>query len=290
MFGQIFLFELKYRLRRPAVYIYFLVVFIFPFISFANGDLPIQEKEFFNSPASLALFSGVFSIFMMLVSSSIMGVPLYRDIEHNTRDYYLSYPITKPGYFWGRFLGSFFFMLLIGAGIFLGAYIGTLAGPAFGWADRSRYETFHFYHYLYPYLTVVLPDLFFTSALFFGLVAVFRNVKVIYSSGIFLFLGYIIGNFFLQNTSNTTLIYLWDPFGFTGLRTSVAGLPPEILNSQVIAMRGLLLENRILWTSVGAVILLITYWRFSFERFFGAGTGKARRIDREKEGFGWLRD
>jgi ABC-2 type transport system permease protein len=283
MFGQIFLFELKYRLRRPAVYIYFLVVLIFPFIAFANGFVPVQEKEFINSPASLALYSGVFSIFLMLVSSSIMGVPLYRDIEHNTRDYYLSYPITKPGYFWGRFLGSFFFMLLIGAGIFVGAYIGTLAGPAFGWTARSRYESFHFYHYLYPFLTVVVPDLFFTSALFFGLVAVFRNVKVIYSSGIFLFLGYIIGNFFLQNTSNTTLIYLWDPFGFTGLRASVDGLPPEILNSQVIPVRGLLLENRILWTSIGAATLLVTYFRFSFERFFSAEAGKGRRIDNENE-------
>ncbi|HEV3324214.1 MAG TPA: hypothetical protein VG052_01370, partial [Puia sp.] len=89
--------------------------------------------------------------------------------------------------------------------------------------------------------------------------------------------------FFLQNTSNTTLIYLWDPFGFTGIRASVAALPPDILNGQVIPLRGLLLENRILWTSIGAVTLLITYFRFSFERFFSAEAGKGRRNDNEKE-------
>jgi hypothetical protein len=276
MFRQIFLFELKYRFQRPAAYLYFLFFFAAGFLAFANGALPLQEKEFYNAPAALALYSTVCSIFMMLASSSIMGVPLYRDIEHNTKDYYLSYPITKPGYFWGRFLGSFFFVLLIGSAVYWGAWAGTFGGPAFGWSQKSSYQPFHFYHYLYPYFTLVLPNLFFTSALFFGLVAIFRNVKVIYSSGLFLFLGYIISNFFFQNTSNTTVIFLWDPFAFTPLRMLTNPLPPEILNSSVIHIRGLLLANRILWTSIGLVFLLGTYWRFSFERFF-AGPARAGR-------------
>ena len=44
---------------------------------------------------------------MSLVSSSVMGTALFRDIEYQTKDYYLAYPITKLGYFWGRFLGPF---------------------------------------------------------------------------------------------------------------------------------------------------------------------------------------
>jgi ABC-2 type transport system permease protein len=274
MFRQIFLFELKYRLQRPAFYIYFLIFFAFAFIAFANGAIPVQEKEFYNAPAMLALYSSMISIFMMLPCSSIMGVPLYRDIEHNTKDYYLSYPITKPGYFWGRFFGSFLFVLLIGSAVYWGAWAGTLAGPAFGWSGAGHYGPFHFYHYLHPYLTILLPNVFFMSALFFGLVAVFRNVKVIYSSALFLFLGYIISNFFFRNTTNVTVIYLWDPFAFTPLRMTTGSLSPADLNGGVISMQGLLLGNRILWTSVGMLILLGTYWRFSFARFFG---GSARR-------------
>lgn len=277
MFWQIFLFELKYRLKRPAAYVYFFCFFFMAFMSFAHGALPVVEKEFYNAPAMLALYSSMTSIFMMLASSAIMGVPLYRDIEYNTKDYYLSYPITKPGYFWGRFLGSFFFVALIGSAVFWGAYAGTLGGPAFRWSSKANYLPFHFYDYLHPYLNIVLPNIFFTSALFFGLVAIFRNVKVIYSSGIFLFLGYIISNFFFHHSATSmTVIYLSDPFAFIPLRMTTGPLSPEALNGSVIHIQGLLLANRILWTAIGALILLGTYLRFSFERFFSGSAGQKK--------------
>src|SRR6201999_4001270 len=107
------------------------------------------------------------------------------------------------------------------------------------------------------FLTLVLPNMFFTSALFFGLVAVFRNVKVIYSSGLFLFLGYVIGNFFLSNINNPRVIYLADPFLMNGIRMELSGWPPQQLNTSIVPLQGLMLTNRIIWISVGAVILLL---------------------------------
>ncbi len=238
------------------------------------GDLPVIEKEFVNAPGVLAMFSCMSGIFMMLVSSSIMGVPLYRDIEHNTKEYYLSYPITKAGYFWARFLGSFFFVVLIGIGIYLGAWLGSRLGPVLGWTGSNRYGPDHFRNYAYPFLTIMIPNLFFTSSIFFGLVAIFKNVKVIYSSGLFLFLGYIIGNFFLHNMHDPKVIYLTDPFLVNGMRYEIGPYSPDRLNSSVVAMQGLLLTNRIIWLSAGALILLLTYWRFSFEKFFGSAKEK----------------
>jgi len=274
MFLQIFLFEIKYRLRRPAFYLFFFFGLIFATLNFANGAVPIIEKELVNAPAVLAIFSAAASIFLMLVSSSIMGVPLYRDIEHNTKEYYLSYPITKAGYFWGRWLGSFLFVTLVSIGVLLGAWLGTHIGPAFGLRSAESYGPNRFYNYLYPFLTLILPNMFFTSALFFGLVAVFKNVKVIYSSGLFLFLGYVIANFFLSNINNPKVIYLTDPFLMNGLRAATAGASAQQLNSSVIHIEGLMLTNRIIWVSVGAVILLLTYLRFSFERFFSGNHGR----------------
>jgi ABC-2 type transport system permease protein len=274
MFSQIFLFEIRYRLRRPAFYVYFAVVFLFTALGFAQGGLPAGEKEFFNSPAQLAEFCATMSIFLLLVSSAIMGTPLYRDLEHNTKEYYLSYPITKAGYFWGRFLGSFFFVLMISLGVILGARLGTGLGPILGWQPATRYGPNRLAFYLQPWLTLVVPTLFFTSALFFGLVAVFRNVKVIYSSGLFLFLGYIMANFFLHNIHNNTIIYLADPFLQNGMRVAVSGLSPDQLNHDLIPFTGLVLYNRILWVSIGALVLAFTWWRFSFERFFSGRASK----------------
>jgi len=274
MFGKIFLFEIKYKLKRPAVYLYFLLCFFFTFMSFAVGALPLDEKQWINGTSSIEFFTSIMSMMMMLVSSSLMGVPLYRDIEYNTKEYYLSYPITKADYFWGRYLSSFLFVLIINAAVLPAAWIGSLAGPALGWENAAHYGPNHFTNYLYPYLTLCVPNLFFTASLFFGLVAVTKNVKVIYSSGILLFLGYMIANFFIGSSSSKAVIYLSDPFAVNAIRFEKGLKTLTEKNTMLTPIRGYLLANRLIWTGVGVVILLYTYLTFSFEKFFSTNRDK----------------
>src|SRR6185295_5500137 len=121
--------------------------------------------EFVNAPGALALFAGIMSFFLMLMSACFMGVALYRDIEHGTKEYYLSYPITKPGYFWGRFLGSFVFVALTGAVAMAAPYIGCQIGKALHLQRFERIGPSRFIYYWHPYWTIMLPNLFFTSCL-----------------------------------------------------------------------------------------------------------------------------
>src|SRR3954465_13881091 len=107
------------------------------------------------------------SFFLMLMSAFFMGVALYRDIEHCTKEYYLSYPITKPGYFWGRFLGSFVLVALTGAAAMFGPWLGTQLAQVFHLQASGRIGPGRFVYYWYPYITIMLPNLFFTSCLFF---------------------------------------------------------------------------------------------------------------------------
>jgi ABC-2 type transport system permease protein len=281
MFWKIFLFEIQNRLRRPAIYLYFLAALIFTIGSFATGSLPVQEKEHINSPYLIALWCAGITMLMMLVSSSIMGTPLYRDIENNTKDYYLTYPITKAGYFWGRFLGSFLFMMFIGSSVLFGVFIGSKLGPAMGWTDPKQFGPNNLIYYLQPFFTIALPNLFFTSSLFFGLVAITRNVKVIYAGGILLFLGYFLSFFFFNHTDNATVIILSDPFGLNGVRLQTANSSSIQQNTTLMAASGTFLLNRIIWTGVGLVILIYTYISFSFEKFFSGKRDKAA-IDDEK--------
>src|SRR5579863_267206 len=139
MFTEIFLFEIRSRIRRPAVYLYFLALFAFTLFAFSTGSLPVGLKEHINSPYLISFWCGGMSMLMALASSSIMGTAIFRDIEYQTKDYYLTYPITKPGYFWGRYLGSFFFMIIISLGIFLGIYLSCFIGPALGKTDHAQY-------------------------------------------------------------------------------------------------------------------------------------------------------
>ena len=282
MFWEIFRFEVQNKLRRPAFYIYLAAIAIFTIGSFATASLPIGEKQHVNSPLLIAFWCSAMSMMMMLVSSSIMGMALYRDIEFSTKDYYLTYPITKPGYFWGRFASSFLFMLLLGAAIPLSIFIGIKLGPAIGRSDLMRLGPNYLSYYLQPFCTIILPNLLFTSCLFYGLVAVTRNVKVVYTGGIVLFLGYFISVFFFDHGSSLRAMILWDPFLITGTRIQMNDSPSLLQNTQVIAIEGDYLLNRLIWPGLGVIIVLLTYWRFNFERFF-SGKKDRSSIDEPAE-------
>lgn len=274
MFWQIFSFEIKYRLKRPATYIYFGIVFLITILFVATGSTPASEKVFHNAPIAMAVLMSVFSMLMMLVCSAIMGVPLYRDIDHNTSGYYLSYPITENGYFWGRYLGSFLFVILIGSGLLFGIYVSSFIGPMFNWVPAKRMGPNHWANYLQPFFLIVLPNLFFSSSIFFGLVAITRNVKVVYLASILLFIAYLLGNILTADIENRWFVKLLDPFAINTLRLETRFYTPAEQNTLLSPVKGYMLYNRLIWGGVGLVILFATYFSFSFKRFFGGSVRK----------------
>ena len=211
MFTKLFLFELHLQFRRPATYLYFAAVLMFSLGTFATGSIPLSEKEYINAPYVLALWCAAMSMILALIGSSVMGLPIYRDIEYRTKQYYLTYPISEAGYFWGRYLGAFSCLLFIASGMIIGAYGGTLLGPVMGWRYAEQYGTNAPAYYLHPFFTIALPNLFFTASLFYGLVSLTRSVKVIYGGGVLLFLGYFLSFFFLMHDHSATVVNLADP-------------------------------------------------------------------------------
>jgi ABC-2 type transport system permease protein len=267
MFWSIFLFELRYRLKRPATWIYFLIFFLFAFISISSGSTPASEKVFHNAPWTVSTLNITFSMVMMLVCSAIMGVPLYRDIEHSTRQYLFSYPITKAGYFWGRFLGSFFYVALIGTSLAWGAWAGAKVGPLFDWVPAERIGNFGLGNYFHSYFTVALGNLFLASTIFFSLVALTRNVKVIYTASITLFIAYLLSSFLVNDIEKHTLVKILDPFALNTFQLITRYWTPVERNTLQLDLSGELLLNRVLWVGIGLLIIGVTYARFNFQKF-----------------------
>jgi ABC-type transport system involved in multi-copper enzyme maturation permease subunit len=277
MFLNLFLFELQSRLRRPAIYVYFAILLALTLLCFAEGAVPAGEKEHLNSPYLIAQWFSIMSMLMMLIVSSMVGTALYRDIESDTHSYYLTYPISRAGYFWGRFSGSFACLLLTSLAIPAGIYLGSLLGPALAGQDKGNYGPNQLSYYLQPFFYVALPNLLFTSSLFFGLVALTRNVKVIYTGGLILFLAYFLAIFFLAQTHNEALINLADAFGLTNIRNHSGGVSAAVKNSTVFPITGPFLLNRILWPAIGLLVLAFAWYRFSFSRFFSGRNLKAQK-------------
>ena len=275
MFKDIFLFELKYRFGRPATWIYFLLLLVTGVLLIGFGNTPASEKVYHNSPYVIAQLLLLISIFGILIASAVMGVPLYRDLEHKTGTFLFSYPITKFAYFQGRFWGSFVTLLFISTGALFGIWLGSLLGPVFG-TDAERYGPNLVINYLYPWFTLLLPNLWLAGSLFFALIVFTRNIRSIYSGGIVVFIVYLLANFLSQDIENKDIVQLIDPFGLNTLNLQARYLTPFEKNAFLLPLEGNLLLNRLLWSGLGLVFFLASYARFSFSYFFQTAQKKSK--------------
>lgn len=274
MLQQIFLFELKYRFKRPATYLYFALLFLFMFLNIIYGGGPASEKANLNSPYAISQMLIIISIFGSLMSSAIMGVPVYRDVEFGTKDYFFSFPITEKGYLLGRFLGSFVTLLFVCFGMVLGILLGGILGPMLGLAENvSRFAPPNLWHHVQPYLVFVVPNMLFTGCLFFSLVALTRKVFIIYSGGIMLLIAYLLSTVLTQDLENKTLVDLIDPFGLTTFNNATKYWTPYEQNTLTASLTGHLLYNRLIWMGLGLLVFLGVLFRFDFQKFLAVKLG-----------------
>jgi ABC-type transport system involved in multi-copper enzyme maturation permease subunit len=281
MFWNIFTFELRYRFSRPATYIYFALLAIVALLLIASGSTPASEKVYHNAPVVIANLQLLISLFAIMLASAVMGVPLYRDLEHKTGTFLFSYPISKASYFMGRFWGSFVTLLFISLGVVLGIFLGSIIGPVTGWTEALRYGPNTLANYFHPWFTLMLPNLWFASALFFALIIFTRNIKSIYSGGIIVFIAYLLANFLSQDIENKNLVQIMDPFGLNTFSYETRYLTPFEQNNFLLAVDGNLLYNRLLWVSVGILFFAAAYFRFSFTYFFQPQQKKSKAAKAE---------
>lgn len=275
MFFTILSFELKYRFSRPATYVYFALLLIAASILIGSGSTPASEKVFHNSPVIIANLQLLLSLFSILIASAVMGVPIYRDLEHRTATFLFSYPISDGAYLMGRFWGSFITLIFISLGGMLGIYLGSIIGPGTGWTDAARYGPNSLINYLHPWFTMVLPNLWLSGTLFFSVIIFTRNIKSIYTGGIVIFIAYLLANFLARDVENRDLVQLLDPFGLNTFDYQTRYLTPFEQNSYLLDVSGNFLWNRLLWSSLGIVLLVTAYFRFNFNYFFQEKSGKS---------------
>ncbi|KAA9325317.1 hypothetical protein F0P96_20155 [Hymenobacter busanensis] len=271
MFLEILLFELRYRLKRPATYIYFflLALMAFLFMLAVGGAFGANitiggggGKVLANSPYQVNMILTVLSLFGVLITSSMMGTPVYRDFEHRTHSLYYTAPISKAGYLGGRFLGSFLMTVLVFLGGALGAWLATYWPTMM--ADKLGPNTLA--AYLQPYLLVVIPNLFLTGAIFFTGATLSRSALAIYLGGVLFLVLYTISGSLQQDLDNDTLSNLLDPLGGTAMNLTQRYWTAAEKNTLLLPWSTWIVQNRLLWVGIGVLTLAACYvfFRFSF--------------------------
>ncbi|WP_020567790.1 ABC transporter permease/M1 family aminopeptidase [Neolewinella persica] len=277
MFFNILKFELKYRLKRPATWAYFGILLLFGFLLAANASNAGSEKAFANSAITVTNLLMTVSIFGTLIASAVMGVPVYRDIEHSVKDYYFTYPVSEKGYLLGRYTGSLITLLFISLGLVLGLMLGYGLGPALGWEEPERFGPLRIGDYIYGTTTFLWPNLILTGTIFFCLVALTRKIFISYVGSILFFIFYLVALTLTQDIENQNLVSVLDPFGGSALQETTKYLTPPEQNTFHAPITGNLLLNRLIWMGGALALLVFTLFRFDFARFLGGGKQKVKK-------------
>jgi ABC-2 type transport system permease protein len=281
MLSEIIKFEWAYRKGRPATWIYFGLILILPIILVTTDAIKItgggeQTKE--NAPSAIAFMEVVFSYLFMMITSAVMGVAVLRDFEFNTEALMFSTPIKKFDYLFGRFFGSFLVLILIFFAMILGFSIGEFMPSR----DATKLLPFSLWHYIQPFLILVLPNLFFTGAFFFAGGALTRKAVIIYTQGIILFVIYSISQNLMGDMDNREMGALLDPFGIRTLGYVTRYWTPAQKNMMTVPLEGILLYNRLIWMGVGILALAVTHFGFSFN-VVRSGFFKKKAIIEDKQ-------
>lgn len=268
MLKEIFLFELKYRSRRPATYIYLGLSFLLAFLIVASPTLEIPPLINPNSPYFITLLLVVISLFFTLINSAIIGASIIRDFDHNMDSLVFSTAVSKWHYLFGRFAGSFFVLVIINLaavfGVFIAFALGNYLPWEIYWSDMSLQPT-RIWYYIQPFLLFSLPNLFITSALFFMTGALGRNMVIIYTQGMVFIVLYQLAAEFFKDMNSRYLAAVFDPLGVQAFLFHTQYWTPAEQNNQLIPLEGAILYNRILWVMLAAAALLLTYLMFSFK-------------------------
>ena len=285
MFLPIFLFELKYRLRRPATWIYFILLALLSglLVAAAGGAFGTGvsislggdgQAVKINAPFSLSLVISTLSVFGIVIASSLMGNPVYRDFETGAYPLFYTKPISKWGYLGGRFLGSYVVAALVFSGILVGAAVASVL-PAVE-ADRFLASA-PAGSYLWPYLVLVLPNLLFCGAIFFTLATLTRNILSTYIGSVVLLVAYLISNAYTSDLKNEYLASALDAFGLGAQFLTTRYWTAAEKNTRLLPLDSLMLLNRVVWLALGLGLLALCYVRFRFSALASERVAKKKR-------------
>jgi ABC-type transport system involved in multi-copper enzyme maturation permease subunit len=265
--GEVFRFEVEYRLRQPSTWVYALVLFGFSFLMMhaINGS-----SQHLNAPVMVANASALLGGIGMLVTAGIFGDAAARDVQTRMHALFYTSPLREAHYLGGRFLGA----LAVNATLLLGVPLGLLLASVMPYMQPGKFGPVLPGAYLQAYLLLLLPNLVIVGVFMFAGAALARHPLATYLGGIALFLLALIAGSLTSGLSGRTLAALADPFGGRAVALATQYWTPAESSVRLIGWPPLLLWNRLIWLLLAAALGALLLARF---RFAHPGAAERRR-------------
>jgi len=129
------LFEIKYLLRQPIVYLSFIAFFVLSFliINAAGGlfdslkiSLVGNSKIYLNSPGTISMITIVFSILGLAITASIFSTAIYRDVKYSNDQIMFCTGISKANYLVPKFIAPLIANTIVFLAVPLGIMVASL--------------------------------------------------------------------------------------------------------------------------------------------------------------------
>jgi len=268
MFKNFFLLELKYSLKQPMVYIFLGLMALLTFGATASDNIIIGGavgNVYKNAPHIITIYTTVMTVFGLLIAAAFYNNAALRDHNNHFNEILFTTPLSKPGYFFGRFFGALVLATIPMLGVFIGIVLGSVLAPPMGWVDAERFGSFYLVTFVNNYFIFILPNMFFAGAIIFALANKWKSTVISFVGSLIIIIGYIISGTLVSDIDNETIAALTDIFGIRAYSLYAKYYTPIEKNTLSPSFSGLLLLNRLIWIASGVLILAISYFSFSFQ-------------------------
>ncbi len=286
MIGTILLFEVRQRLGRISTWMYFLILLVAAYLfalilggAFPGSGSSLGDKAYVNSSFLINGLISTLSLFGLIITAALAGQATYQDVDNDCDSFFYTAPIRTIDYLAGRFLGALVTQLVIFSAVGVGLWIGF----RMPFLDPAKIGPERFVSYLLPYLTLVIPNLLFLTAIFFCLAALGRKMLPVYAGGILLLIAYLAAGIVLQDQSRSAIYAIMDPFGDRAVGRLTQFWTPFERNTQLVPLVGVFLWNRILWIGVSVAVFIFTYFKFSRSQVQSRGRRTSRDAEPEQK-------
>lgn len=276
MLGEFFRFDVRYQLRTPLLWIASLIFALMAYGATCSDSVQVGGSignVHRNAPYVIVNFLGVFSVLGMFVIAAFLAGALLRDFELGTSELFFATPMRKFDYLFGRIaaglVASLVIFLLIAAGMVIGTFMP--------WLDPARLGPLQLKPYLWAFAVIVIPNLLFIGALLALLAVSTRSMLMVYLGIIGVMVLWSVAGSLTRELENDWIASLLDPFGLRALTRMTRYWSIVERNNDVPPVTRFLLVNRVLWSSVSAVLLGATYFLFRRQRAGTARRGFARK-------------
>ena len=267
MYSSFLRSELKYTIKQPMVYLFFLIVFILSFAATSSDNVTIggsigNVKR--NAPHIISVFTSTLTIFGLLFAAAFFNNAALRDFKYNFHEILFATPIEKFGYFFGRFTGALIISTIPILGVFLGITLGSSLSPFFGWISEDRFGPIQLQSFISNYFVFILPNMFISGTIIYALAQRFKNSIVSFVGALIIIVAYSVSGELVSDLENENLAALADIFGIRTYGLISKYYTAVDKNSINPSYSGLMLLNRVIWLSLSLVILITSYFNFSF--------------------------